>query len=97
MEAFIQEKMDFASILQGGTVKSEKPTFPNYFFHGHDICGREKIAFNYMGFCHAPFIKVCNLETRQKMKFSPFFPLQGNKKTLEAGFASISQPFNYWN
>jgi hypothetical protein len=23
------------------------------------------------------------LETRQKMKFSPFFPLQANKKTLE--------------
>jgi hypothetical protein len=43
-------------------------------------CGREKIAFNYMGFCQAPFIKVCNLETRQKRRFSPFFPLQGNKK-----------------
>jgi hypothetical protein len=33
--------MDFASIFQGGTVKSEKPTFPNYFFHGHDMWKRE--------------------------------------------------------
>jgi hypothetical protein len=28
------------------------------------------------------------LETRQKMRFSPFFPLQGNKKTLEVGFCT---------
>jgi len=34
------KNLDLASILQGGTVKSEKPTFPNYFFHGHDMCGR---------------------------------------------------------
>jgi hypothetical protein len=27
-----KKKLDFASILQRGTVKSEKPTFPNYFF-----------------------------------------------------------------
>jgi len=40
-EAYIQKKKeDLASILKGGTVKSKKPTFPNYFFHGHDMCGR---------------------------------------------------------